>query len=127
MTTAGASLSHLDLALSLIKDVNNNGVIDSGDTLATSQNLNSPGESMTRVYWSLGQLLVGVAVVVGAHVWALTQVSSAEVRARGQGSWSLMGLWRTAAAGCDKPWSMSREFSWLEELKAPSPWSVHRA
>ncbi|MBI1918566.1 MAG: hypothetical protein HYS12_28060 [Planctomycetes bacterium] len=57
-----------------------------------------PDESLHRVFWSLGQLLFGVAVVVGAHVWAIAQVSSTEVRARGRGSWSLLGLWRAAAS-----------------------------
>ena len=53
---------------------------------------------MDRVLWSLGQLLFGVAVVVAAHAWAVVQVPSNEVRARGRGSWSLMGLWRAAAS-----------------------------
>jgi hypothetical protein len=57
-----------------------------------------PEDSLRRVFWSLGQLLFGVALVVGAHVWVMAQVTSTEVRARGRGSWSLLGLWRAAAS-----------------------------
>src|SRR5439155_26684802 len=68
-----------------------------GGSLRVSSAL--PDESMDRVFWSLGQLLFGVAVVVAAHVWAIVQVPSNEVRARGRGSWSLVALWRAAVSG----------------------------
>ncbi|MBD2439666.1 DVUA0089 family protein [Nostoc sp. FACHB-110] len=60
-----------DLSLALIKDANNNGVIDAGDILATSNVLNSPTEKLSRVL-SAGQYFVRVLGVNGATNYTLT-------------------------------------------------------
>ncbi|QLE44154.1 hypothetical protein FD723_29420 [Nostoc sp. C052] len=60
-----------DLSLSLIKDVNNNNVIDAGDILATSNVLNSPTESLSRVLGA-GRYFVRVQGVNGSTNYTLT-------------------------------------------------------
>jgi hypothetical protein len=47
LTTSGVPGE--DLSLSLIHDANNNGIIDSGDVIVTSDAPNSPAESITRL------------------------------------------------------------------------------
>ncbi len=49
VTLSTTGVSGEDASLSLIRDVNNNNVVDAGDVLATSDNLNSPSESLTRL------------------------------------------------------------------------------
>ncbi|MEH1921595.1 calcium-binding protein [Nostoc sp.] len=60
-----------DLSLSLIKDVNNNNAIDAGDILATSNVLNSPTESLSRVLGA-GRYFVRVQGVNGSTNYTLT-------------------------------------------------------
>lgn len=60
-----------DLSLSLIKDVNNNNAIDAGDILATSNVLNSPTESLSRLLGA-GRYFVRVQGVNGATNYTLT-------------------------------------------------------
>ncbi|MEH2072343.1 MAG: DVUA0089 family protein [Nostoc sp.] len=60
-----------DLSLSLIKDVNNNGAIDAGDILATSNALNSPTETLSRVLGA-GRYFVRVQGVNGSTNYTLT-------------------------------------------------------
>lgn len=47
-TLSTSGLAGEDLSLSLIRDLNNNGVVDAGDVLVTSDTLNSPFESISR-------------------------------------------------------------------------------
>ncbi|WP_099069623.1 calcium-binding protein [Nostoc linckia] len=60
-----------DLSLSLIKDVNNNGVIDAGDILATSNALNSPTETLSRLLGA-GRYFARVQGVNGSTNYTLT-------------------------------------------------------
>ncbi|MDZ8261766.1 pre-peptidase C-terminal domain-containing protein [Nostoc sp. ChiQUE01b] len=60
-----------DLSLSLIKDVNNNNVIDAGDILATSNALNSPTETLSRVLGA-GRYFARVQGVNGSTNYTLT-------------------------------------------------------
>jgi len=60
-----------DLSLSLIKDVNNNGVIDAGDILATSNALNSPTENLSRLL-EAGRYFARVQGVNGSTNYTLT-------------------------------------------------------
>src|SRR5262249_40635611 len=60
-----------DLSLSLIKDANNNGVIDSGDVLVKSDALNSPFETVVSTVGA-GRYFVRVAGVNGATNYTLT-------------------------------------------------------
>ncbi len=60
-----------DLSLSLIKDVNNNNAIDAGDILATSNALNSPTESLSRVLGA-GRYFARVQGVNGSTNYTLT-------------------------------------------------------
>jgi hypothetical protein len=69
LSTTGVSGE--DLSLALIKDANNNGVIDSGDTLATSDHLNSPTESITKTLGG-GRYFVRVHGVNGGTNYTLT-------------------------------------------------------
>jgi hypothetical protein len=71
VTLMTTGVSGEDLSLSLIKDANNNGVIDSGDTLQTSNNSNSPNESITRTL-SGGRYFARVRGVNGATNYTLT-------------------------------------------------------
>ena len=47
-----------------------------------------------RALWGLWQLLVGLALVAGAHVLAFRQVTLNEIRACSRGNGALTGLWR---------------------------------
>ncbi len=60
-----------DLTLSLIRDANNNGIVDAGEILAMSDLLNSPTESMTRSL-TAGQYFVRVQGTNGGTNYALT-------------------------------------------------------
>jgi Ca2+-binding RTX toxin-like protein len=60
-----------DLSLSLIKDTNNNNVIDSGDILATSNVLNSPAETLSRAL-TAGRYFARVQGVNGSTNYTLT-------------------------------------------------------
>ncbi|BAY23576.1 peptidase [Calothrix sp. NIES-2100] len=60
-----------DLSLSLIKDVNNNGAIDAGDILATSNALDSPTETLSQVLGA-GRYFVRVQGVNGSTNYTLT-------------------------------------------------------
>ncbi|MEH2077389.1 MAG: pre-peptidase C-terminal domain-containing protein [Nostoc sp.] len=60
-----------DLSLSLIKDINNNNAIDAGDILATSNALNSPTETISRVLGS-GRYFARVQGVNGSTNYTLT-------------------------------------------------------
>jgi hypothetical protein len=60
-----------DLSLSLIKDVNGNGVIDAGDVLVTSDLANSPNESITKSLGA-GKYFLQVHGVNGATNYKLT-------------------------------------------------------
>jgi hypothetical protein len=60
-----------DLKLQLIQDKNNNGVIDSGDVLATSDNLNSPNEQITKTLGA-GKYFALVSGVNGSTNYTLT-------------------------------------------------------
>ncbi|MBX9256908.1 DVUA0089 family protein [Desmonostoc muscorum CCALA 125] len=60
-----------DLSLSLIKDANNNGAIDAGDILATSNVLNSPTETLSRLLGA-GRYFARVQGVNGSTNYTLT-------------------------------------------------------
>jgi len=60
-----------DLSLSLIKDVNNNNAIDAGDILVTSNALDSPTESISRVL-EAGRYFARVQGVNGGTNYTLT-------------------------------------------------------
>ncbi|WP_375492836.1 calcium-binding protein [uncultured Nostoc sp.] len=60
-----------DLSLSLIKDINNNNVIDAGDILVTSNALNSPNESVSQVLGA-GRYFARVQGVNGSTNYTLT-------------------------------------------------------
>jgi Ca2+-binding RTX toxin-like protein len=60
-----------DLSLSLIKDTNNNNVIDAGDVLATSNVLNSPTETLSRAL-TAGRYFARVQGVNGSTNYTLT-------------------------------------------------------
>jgi RTX calcium-binding nonapeptide repeat (4 copies) len=60
-----------DLALSLIRDANNNGLIDVGEILAISDVLNSPTESITRSL-AAGQYFARVQGINGGTNYTLT-------------------------------------------------------
>jgi hypothetical protein len=59
-----------DLSLALIKDANNNGNVDSGETLVTSNVLNQPNEGITRVL-PAGKYYIRVHGVNGATNYTL--------------------------------------------------------
>ncbi|MCW5312749.1 hypothetical protein GTQ43_02465 [Nostoc sp. KVJ3] len=60
-----------DLSLSLIKDANNNNAIDAGDILVTSNALNSPTETISRVLGT-GRYFARVQGVNGSTNYTLT-------------------------------------------------------
>lgn len=60
-----------DLSLALIRDVNNNGIVDAGDIMATSDALNSPTESINRNLFA-GRYFVRVQGINGATNYKLT-------------------------------------------------------
>src|SRR5262249_39089532 len=82
-----------DLSLSLIKDANNNGVIDAGDVLVKSDALNSPAESINRTLGA-GRYFVQVHGVNGGTNYTLAAkfaatdpddtIAKASTRALGQ-------------------------------------------
>jgi hypothetical protein len=71
VTLKTTGVSGEDLSLALIKDVNNNGVVDSGDVLATSNALNSPNEQITRSLGA-GRYFVRVMGINGSTNYTLT-------------------------------------------------------
>ncbi|WP_392531860.1 calcium-binding protein [Nostoc sp. C117] len=71
VTLNTTGVSGEDLSLSLIEDVNNNNAIDAGDILATSNVLNSPTETLSRVLGA-GQYFVQVQGINGSTNYTLT-------------------------------------------------------
>jgi hypothetical protein len=69
LTTTGVAGE--DLSLSLIRDVNNNGVVDPGDVLVTSDALNSPFETISRAL-APGRYFARVTGINGATNYTLT-------------------------------------------------------
>lgn len=67
-----------DLRLTLIKDGNGNGVVDSGDTLATSDISNSPDESIIRVLGA-GTYFVRVQGINGSTNYSLKSAFSTDL------------------------------------------------
>jgi hypothetical protein len=71
VTLSTTGVAGEDLALSLIKDVNNNNAIDPGDILTTSNVLNSPTENLSRAL-TAGKYFVRVQGINGSTNYALT-------------------------------------------------------
>lgn len=77
VTLKTTGVSGEDLSLSLIKDANNNGNIDSGDILSTSNIANSPNETVIRSL-SAGKYFVGVKGINGGTNYNLTASFASE-------------------------------------------------
>jgi hypothetical protein len=69
LTTTGVAGE--DLSLSLIRDANNNGVVDPGDVLVTSDALNSPFETISRSL-AAGRYFARVTGINGGTNYTLT-------------------------------------------------------
>jgi len=75
LTTTGVAGE--DLSLSLIKDTNNNGLLDAGETLSISNVLNSPNESLSS-FLTAGKYFVGIKGINGGTNYTLTANFSPE-------------------------------------------------
>jgi hypothetical protein len=75
-TLKSNGVSGEDLSMALIKDANNNGVIDSGDIIASSNVANSPNESITRTLGA-GKYFVRMMGVNGGCNYSLSATFAA--------------------------------------------------
>lgn len=77
VTLSTTGVAGEDLSLSLIKDANNNGIFDAGETLAIANVLNSPSESLSS-FLTAGKYYVGIKGINGATNYTLTANFSPE-------------------------------------------------